>query len=369
MRRPPPSSRTGSASRRRLFDHADRTTWAWAGRTEEGFGWWGRTKQPDIARMCGRVERWYARFPARDAKHLARRFRQNLEAQHRPALFELFVHEHLRRAGYRMRCELPRGGCQIDFLAYRHGRPAFYVEAKSPGETSKERRTRRFLGEVMDRLNKYKAPGFLVSVELSGNPTRPVPMKEFRLEPRLRAWLRSLDPARSLRKRHANPGHEERFRWPAFEEMGDARFEVNLEVVAIPQAVTPPVQFDSFAQMESTGMASLFRPDVPIAEAIAEKATRYGPLELPYLIAVNVSDFAAHRGEILEGIEAGLERAGPRAREIVSGVLLAFVPNISAAVVHAPVLYVNPRASQPIGEHAMFFRPLQNHAREMTRRS
>lgn len=357
-----------AGERPRLFDRAARTDSAWARRVEEGFGWWGRSNKLEIIRMCDRVERWFGRYPAEDAKHLAGRFRKDLEAQHCPALFELFIHEHLRRGGYRVRCEVPVGKYLIDFQTFRHGQPALYVEAKSPSPTPAEQLSERYRGQVMDVLNRYRAPGYFVSVMLSGTPTRPVPMQEFGLESRLRKWLGGLDRQKTLALRVSNPSFEEKFDWPPFEVYAHSRPEVALEVRAVPQTQSPIIAFNSFAVTETDGRAFIPRPDLPIAAAIAEKATRYGELPLPYVIAVNSPEDSASREEVLRGIQDGLDEAGPRARSIVSGVLLAFVPNIYAAVSLSPVLYVNPHARHPLGVHAKFFRPFQDSIRAPSRR-
>lgn len=268
-----------------------------------------------------------------------------------------------------MRCDHPVFGRRIDFLAHRQGVPSLYVEAKSPSSSQSERLASRYRGEVMDLLKKHRAPGYFVAVELSGTPTRPVPMRRFRLASRLKRWCDGLDRARSLERRRTNPRHVETFEWPPEESYLEVLPEVALLVEATPMAEVVPFEYDGFAHTSSTDDAFIYCPDLPIADAIAEKATGYGDLALPYIIAVNVSDFAVTRAEALRGVEAGIERAGPRARELVSGVLLAYVPNIAAAVAMAPVLWVNPHARRPLGVHAKFFRPLQGQVEARIRRS
>ena len=231
-------------------------------------------------------------------------------------------------------------------------------------ESEAERRAGTYRGEVLDRLNKYRAPGFLVSLRLHGKPTKQVPCRQYRLEHELRVWLRSLNQSASWLVRTQKPGHVERFSWPDFRKVDPkAGIEVHLTIEA--QPCEPPKRYDlgCFAAAMTLDEAFIPRPDIPIADAIAEKATPYGDLDLPYIIAVNVPDGFADGDEVRRGIEAGFKKAGRRARTIVSGVLLANVPNISAAVDLVPVLYVNPAARHPLAEHVKYFHPFQGNVR------
>lgn len=344
----------------KLFDDFERTDTEPARRTEEGFDWWNRSAWRDVVALRDELEYWFGRYCPNDAARMRMEFRSKREAQHVGALFELFMHEQLLRAGFEVQCqvELPGSPNRPDFLALAHGRPAFYVEAKAKLGSEQAAAVERRRQEVMEVIRHLRSPDFLITVTISGRPTKSVNKSSLKRD--LSKWLDLLS-----REREAgalpDPLHESR---RTFEWCSD---ELTLEFRAMPRTDTRGVEFGSLLACEIDGEARVEVTDAQIAAAVEEKGARYDRLGLPYLVAIDLMDFTTDADDVELGLmQAWGTGAAPRNQE-VSGVLLAHVPNMSAAVAHIPHLVLNPHAAHPLGEYANAFKAFTDHLRTPAR--
>lgn len=332
-----------------LFDDFERTDMEYASRTEEGFPFWNRSALPEFARLRGELEAWFSRYDPVDAPRLRREFRSKREPQHVGALFELFIHEHLVRAGFEVRCqiELPGTPNKPDFLVLHRGVPVFFVEAKAKLPSAEEAAVERRCQEVLEAIRHMRSPDFLVSVVIHGRLARSVDKSSLKRE--LTTWLHGLDHAAEVARFAANPhALQAAHTWDA-----DG---VTLEFHAMPRTDSRGRDFGAFLAAEIDGESRLERTDLQIQQAVEEKASRYADLGLPYLVAVDLLDFTTDDDDVSLGLEAAWGSPAAPRRTGVSGVLLAFVPNMAAAVEMSPRLILNSAAERPLGVHANAFR-------------
>jgi hypothetical protein len=325
-----------------LFDDFTRSDMEHANRLEPAYDWWNRSARPEIEGVRRELEEWFSRYPESQAARLAQRFRSTDDDLHGAALFELFVHEQLVRAGLRVECHpaLPGMSRSPDFRAVDQNDCATYVEAVCAGPSVAERRAERLKNEAIEVIDTFRSEQFWVSVRVTGNPTGSLPTGKLRLREHIRDWLASLAAMRDVST--AFP-----FTWKA------AGLVVELRAHA--KAQQPGIA-DRLLAVEA-GEAFFIPPGNAFIEgALRKKAGRYGSLRLPYFVAINVLD----RVVPLENVHEALERVwgtphSPKYRR-VTGVLLARVWNPLAATKTDLKAVLNP--SSIYGAPAGFAFPL-----------
>ena len=123
---------------------------------------------------------------------------------------------------------------------------------------------------------------------------------------------------------------------------------MRLEFIAMPKKVEARGRGQRLVGLEAEGMASIPRADSMIEGAFRKKATRYGQLGTPYLIAINVLEFPVDGDDMDSALTNSWGTSASPKNTRVSGVLLATVWNGVSAVHRKLELVPNPSASHPI---------------------
>jgi len=190
-----------------LFDDFLRSDMERANRLEPQYGWWNRSAWPEVEAVRRELETWCRRLPAKEAPALARRFRSKDDELHRAALFEIYVHEHLLRAGLAIELHpgIPGTARSPDFLAVDPRGSRVYVEAVAAGPSVAERRIERLKDAAIEAIDSLQSSRFFVSVRVTGQATGPLPIRGTRLRQQIVAWLESLDQPSMMRTLRQNP--------------------------------------------------------------------------------------------------------------------------------------------------------------------
>jgi hypothetical protein len=128
-----------------------------------------------------------------DYQDLRQRFRSRDDEQFRSPFLELYLHECLRRGGYRVTVHpsVPDSSRRPDFYAER-GVDSFYLEAIAPGTSPEAKAAAKRRAVLFDTVNRLGDPNFLLWLfELRGGPNPPA---SARLRDDLGRWLSQLDP-------------------------------------------------------------------------------------------------------------------------------------------------------------------------------
>ena len=249
--------------------------------SEPVFDYVNTSARPRYGVLRDLLESWFARFP-RDAQHdLRRRFRQRADAQHRGALLELYVHELLVRMGYGIEVHPGVEGVEKspDFAATRQGTRAFYVEATVALVPNDEAAAGAREAAVYDSLDRLESPDFFLHIQVRGQPASPPPGRS--LARKLSRWLADLDYAPPEVTEGSLAGR------PSCSWSHDGW---DLTFTAIPKSSslrgTPNIRPIGGLITE----AKRVQIDRSIRTSLSKKAKRYGALDLPYLVIVNVAD-------------------------------------------------------------------------------
>ena len=307
------------------------------------------------------LELWFAHVPFGDQKGLRSRFRSKDNQQHLGAFFELYIHELLLRLGFDItfHSEIEDKSTHPDFMVSRGEEQQFYLEATLAALSNKEVATKALENQVYDTLNNMKSPNFFLGLKVQGAPATLPTCKKIR--DFLESKLADLDPDEVAEQ--LKTGSLEAFSWEW--EHGDWRITFFPIPKSLSQRGKSGIRPIGLQMQESISLT----PDISIRDSIHDKASKYGRLNLPYVIAMNILDeYDVDESDISIGLfgkepitaifpsnysqETHLNAAwygpdGPR-HQRVSGALIAVNLNPWSIAKVTPVLWHNPWANYPL---------------------
>jgi len=351
---------------KKLFDEMDRDYTGPALYAEPMFDYLNRCARLECKRIRNLLEQWFKNFPSEFQDELRTRFRSKDDRQHLAAFFELYLHELLSKSGFSVEIHpvVSNKATHPDFKVLKDGKPLFYLEATLAALSDEDTSAKARENQVYDALNRMKSPNFFVGVKVHGAPTTNPPGAKMRrfLERR----LSNLDPD-MIAEQFQQGGFETLPRWEWKHDDWQITF---FPIPKKPEARGKPGVRPIGLQMYD---ARLITPHIGIKKAIQDKATKYGELDLPYIVAINVMDeFGADdidisnalfgeeqvtlifRGNEVIGKRPGRKPNGawygpdgPQNKR-VSAVLIAVNLNPWKIAKVTPVLWHNPWANYPL---------------------
>lgn len=277
----------------RFFDEFDRTDTAPARYAQPHFDFVNRSAWPEAAAVRGLLEEWFEEFPGNHTE-LRGRFRSPDNRQHLGAFFEVYLNALLRRMGLSVyRPEGAGSSKTTDFLVSGK-ETSFWLEATLAAASNEEAARLRRVNRVYDTIEGMDSPNFFVGVvevtrELESDPPGA----------KLRAWLTKelakLNPD-SVAAAFEAGGLEALPTWD-YEAEG---WEIRLQ--AIPKSPAGrgkpgvrPIGYRRIGPMYVECRKG-------IVSALGSKATRYGEMDGPYVVAVNVLDDFADEKDIADAL-------------------------------------------------------------------
>jgi hypothetical protein len=266
-----------------IFDALTRTDRHPARHLDSTFKFYNRVAGPVWDRIRDNVESWFKDFPADGHADVRARLRSTSDEVFSGAFWELYLHQSLTRMGLEvvLHPEVPGTTKRPDFLVRRSGDPGFFLEATLASPSLEQRASQRRLSVIKDVVNDLATPNFFLGMNVQARGDADPGTTQLRHE--LLQWLDRLDPDALL----ADPDryamrHDMTLRWE--------RAGWRIKFWPIPK---------SKACRGKPGRAIGVNTDVPVGrvdtsgpirKAIKEKASRYGRLDRPYVIAVSILD-------------------------------------------------------------------------------
>jgi hypothetical protein len=277
-----------------LFDITQRTDSRPAQYSEPRFTFLNRSARPGAEDVRSLMETWFAKYPQAHQAQLKRRLRSADNRDFDSAFLELYLHELACRLGYSVEVHRRATDDSLrtpDFLLTSPDGQLSYLEAIVATNLSQEERgAASRANEVYDAINEIESPNFFLWLQVRGSPSTAVPRRN--LKRTLTAFLRSQDPDECHRLfKEGGLDHLPRL---SFSHGG-------WEIDFFPIAKSPRLR--GKPGVRPIG-AQLFEAEMvddrsAIRDAIVEKATRYGNLGQPYVIAVNAVT------QLLDNIDIG----------------------------------------------------------------
>ena len=280
----------------KMFDDIIRTELRPSRENEPTFEYCNISARPPVTAFRDIVEIWFQRYPPRGKTDLRSRFRSRNNAQHHGAFFELYLHELLLSMGFDLSLHPDMNGntgTHPDFLVSQNGQPCFYLEATLVLPPENEAAKDRMIAQVYDSINRIESPNFFISIQLNGTPTKPLASRPLRQA--LERWLATLNPD-SIEHTQINDLDE----LPTFDwEYED--WSISFRAVAKSPELRgkPDVRPIGFTLPKGAGVIDSY---TPIRRAISAKATKYGDMPIPFIVAVNVFDIFASKIDVMNAL-------------------------------------------------------------------
>jgi hypothetical protein len=337
-----------------MFDDFERTDLATSSRSESTYEYLNRTARPAFAVVRQLLDAWFRDYPDDGRDELLTRFRAPRVDTHSGAFFELYCHALLKKHGFSL-VPHPSLDGQLtapDFLVSQNGNRLFYFEATLAMPTTAAQASASRDAGLEDAINKMHLRDFYIGKSVSDAGKSSPSWKG------LREFITT--SAAGLNPDDAAACKAARFRYRIDDWAIDIWF--------LPKK--PEARSDSRGR--ALGMTSApmqySQPQEGIKSSLKKKASKYGDLDLPYVVAINcLHDFvddqdiaAALFGdeEFLVSLDHGVTESrrrkngfwwGPQGYKNgrVSGILFAnqLVPWTVGGV--NPELWCNPFAKRP----------------------
>ncbi|NWJ62842.1 hypothetical protein HX770_00185 [Vibrio parahaemolyticus] len=280
----------------KVFDSVKRTDDSPKRNTESDFIFYNRSARPEIAIIRDIIEDHIKNYPQEEIKELISRFQSGDDVHFRSASFELFLHEALIRLGFTLtpHPELSNGSpYKPDFLVSDPDGHCFYLEAVLATEKNELDRGGEARKEVvLDTLKKFPHDNFMIALDDEGSPKSPPSGKK--LKNKIHAWLDSLDPDEILKKIDSEG-------FDSITPMVWSHDEWHLQVRPIP---LKPERRGASSTLIGIGSVEGGWIDAwsPIRDAIKLKGGKYGSLEIPLVVAVNLNSFHLDRTDEMQAL-------------------------------------------------------------------
>lgn len=251
--------------------------------TETDFAFLDRSASEAVDNVRSIVATCLERYPLGEQAELVARLTSGDSRLFASGTFELFLHEYLRRQGFTLlpHPELPNGSQRRpDFLVTCPDGTRLYLEAVCASDNDGQDPAAEARKNVaLQVLDNAVHPNFMVAVESDGDPTTQPSGR--RLADEVVRWLDTLDPDLAIAEADSN-GASPEYRWQ------HEGWRVRIRAI--------PVRPDARGrQRRLIGVRNLGGGWVdgwsPIRDAVLTKSRRYGHLDLPLVIAVNVDAF------------------------------------------------------------------------------
>lgn len=279
-----------------LFDDVTRSDRRPARENEPLFDYYNTSGRRSVDGIRTTLDTWFQRIPESAKTELRARFRSPTASQHQSAFFELYLHELLCCSGFSVTLHPNVPGdvrTHPDFLVLQNDIPCFYLEATLALPSGNETAANARIAQVYDTLNAMESPNFFLGIRLRGAPA--TPPHGARLRRDLTRWLSGLDP--DVLRHTLEAAHWDGL--PSYEWSHDG-----WDLSFLPIAKSPSLRGQPGVRPIGVRIPAvrLLNSHAAMKTAICNKATRYGDLDLPFVVAVNVIDIFADDDDIMNAL-------------------------------------------------------------------
>jgi len=266
-----------------LFDDIARNDNRPARYAQPRFDYLNKSVRPECERIRNLLEQWFEHIPSKVQLEIRSRFRDNDDRQFASTFFELYLHELLLLSGFHIDFHPPIEGetTHPDFLVIRDGKQLFYLEATIAASSDTRAATKARENQVYDTLNRMESPNFFIGLEIYGAPDTPPQGRKIRNF--LERQLASLNPD-EVTEQLKRGGSRALPSWNwKHEDWRITFFPIPKSTSARAKPGVRPIGLQ-------IPELSWHTPHIGIRNALQDKTTKYGHLDLPYVIAINVLD-------------------------------------------------------------------------------
>lgn len=277
-----------------IFDDVVRSRHDLATHKEDEFSFLNRSARPAAARVRNLIGTWVSHYPSDDFAQL----RARLRSEFKSTFFELFLHELLLSLGCRVAThpEVETGASRPDFRARFPFGDEVIVEAVVASDQSRDEEVQEARRATLyDEINKVFSPDFSLLIDRITDIGARQPSAR-KLRRFVAQSISDLDPDHISRLLE-NHGSDSRPTWT----FRDGDFEFGFSVC--PKAPAARGKRDSKLIGAYPGEARWGGSAGALKTVLAKKATKYGALGYPYVIAVNaIGQWGTNRRDEAEAL-------------------------------------------------------------------
>jgi hypothetical protein len=240
-----------------------------------------RSDRPGIPPICRLMDDWFATYPDNEKDHLRKRLSAMDKDVFHSAFFELYLLTLLRRQGFVV--ELPRADVQgqrtEDFRAIQGERVVFRLEAKFVGQEEHHAWQDSFQQEMKRSLDQAQADGVWFAVDLEGTfCNQPSPRR-----------------VREAFERWYAQNKDGILNALAKKQPLDSLPQFEISETGVDITISPLFQKPKTASASGTvGLwwagGRWMQTDEKLRKALKRKASRYGKMDVPFIVAVSMCE-------------------------------------------------------------------------------
>ena len=253
---------------------------------EPSFQFLDRSARPEMAAVREVIIDAISRYPVAERDELVARLRSGNETHFRSGTFELFLHEALMRLGFTL-IPHPDPGTGVskrpDFLVTAPDGNQFVLEAVLASERDGSSEAAEAMkAATFDHINATPHHSFMIEVSGEGNPITQPPAAALRTA--VHQWLDTLDYQQLRAQFEGNAAFD---RMPVLHWEHEA-WQLDLRAIPLsPERRGKAQQLIGLHDVEFRWVNAC----EPLRNAVKKKGNRYGPLAVPYVVAVNADIF------------------------------------------------------------------------------
>lgn len=224
---------------------------------------------------------WFSHFPSYHQNDLKSRFCSSDDSEFLSAFFELYIYKLLLRLGFEMKIHPDIEGVSThpEFLVNLNNNPIFYFESTLAIGSHDELAAEKLKNVVYDTINRMESPNFFIGAIVQGTPKTPPPGAKWRKF--LKIKLSELDPDQVAF--HFMEGELKDL--PSWRTEYDGWVVIFQAIPKSPEARGKPGTRPIGIRTEGSQAR---KSEINIRNVIEKKATKYGRLNLPYIISINI---------------------------------------------------------------------------------
>lgn len=282
----------------KLFDDFKRDYFGPAKYTESRWKYMNRSARPGFQYVRDVLDEWFADYEADSSKrhNLCNGFRSLDDEKHLSSFFELYLYQLFKKQGLQIEVEPSWAGRHPDFLLTARTGEQVLLEATGTYPRRWFGRIERLELGLIDYLNDYlDSPHFFLQIEILATSDRNFRSRRIRNE--LQDQLNQIDYDELVRKLTLKADSMDDF--PSIEVECDEwafRFTVipkNEEGRRKTDLLPVAARWYGFENVDAASS---------IKSRIDDKYAHYGELEIPYLLAINISDSFANEDTIIDAL-------------------------------------------------------------------
>lgn len=278
-----------------LFDDFTRTDSDYADYGESHYGYLNRSARPEIGKVRSKLNEWFDAFPASEHVHLKSDFQSGTSAQFFGGFTELYCHALLKAQQYDAIPHPDTGtSTRLDFDVQKDGESKFLLECTVATEYDEGSTADRLMNQVLSALNTVHSPNFFLAVTRYGAPSFTPSLTQIKRS--VEEHLSGIDPDSADFAANAHLINEDS---PYYWEYTERDWKIGFQPIA-KKAEARGREGVRLIGTLGDSHAKSWDSYEPMMRSLKRKATKYGELQKPYVIAVNAMDIFLDEDDVLD---------------------------------------------------------------------